>query len=226
VQTTAHDKTRTGFESLVLFAKYRAYADEEHELLLSLGVVREFGRSGTRHTGADEYGSTTPTVYWGKGLGDLPIGWMRPLALTGTFGFTVADRERKSSQRTDPVTGETSRVFNTGNSNRWVGGLSVQYSIPYLQEQGLDLHLPDFLARLTPLVEIAWSSPASSPSDVGTQLLIAPGVIYTGEWFQFGVEALIPGNKATGSNVGFVAQFRLSFDNLLPNSLGKPLLDW
>ena len=89
-----------------------------------------------------------------------------------------------------------------------------------------DLHLPDFFARLTPLIEIAWSSPASSPSNLGTQLLIAPGVVYSGEWFQVGVEALIPGNKATGTNVGVIAQFHMFFDDLFPNTLGKPLLNW
>ena len=226
VLNTEHDKTRTGFSNLVISGKYQAYVNAEHEFLLSVGVIREFGRTGTRQTGADEYGATTPTVYFGKGLGDLPIGWMRPLAITGTFGFAVADKELKSSQVTDPVTGETSMVFNNGYANRWVGGLSLQYSVPYLQQQVRDLHLPDFLARLTPLIEIAWSSPASSPSNLGTQLLIAPGVVYSGEWFQVGVEALIPGNKATGTNVGVIAQFHMFFDDLFPNTLGKPLVNW
>jgi hypothetical protein len=225
-QHTAHDRTRTGFENLAIFAKYQVYKNEDHEFLLSLGVVREFGRTGTRHTGADEYGSTTPTVYFGKGFGDLSIPWARPLAITGSFGFTVADKELSSSQFTDPVSGETSRVFNTGNSNCWVGGLSVQYSMPYLKQQVPALQLPDFLTRVTPLVEIAWSSPANSPSDLGTQLLIAPGAIYKGDWFEFGVEALIPANRATGRGIGVIAQVNLPFDDLFPNSLGKPLLNW
>jgi hypothetical protein len=226
VQHTVHDKTRTGFENLVIFAKYQAYENEDHEFLLSLGVVREFGRTGTRHTGADEYGSTTPTLYFGKGLGDLPIPWARPLAITGSFGFTVADKQLTSSQVTGPVTGETSQVFNTGNSNRWVGGLSVQYSMPYLKQQAPNLQLPDFLMRLTPLVEVAWSSPASSPSNFGTQLLIAPGVIYKGDGFELGVEALIPANRATGKGLGVIAQINIPFDELFPNTLGKPVVDW
>jgi hypothetical protein len=39
-------------------------------------------------------------------------------------------------------------------------------------------------------------------------------------------EALIPGNRETGTNVGFIAQLHLYLDHLFPNPLGKPLLQW
>jgi hypothetical protein len=39
------------------------------------------------------------------------------------------------------------------------------------------------------------------------------------------VEALIPANKASGSNVGVIAQFHVFFDDLFPNSLGKPIFE-
>jgi len=221
---TAHDKRRFGWQDLTLTAKYQAYVNAPHEFMLSLGVIREFGRTGTAHIGADQYGSTTPTLYFGKGLGDLPIGWLRPLAVTGTAGFALADKELKvTGQAVDPVTGETSMLFNNGYANRWVGGLSVQYSIPYLQSQVRHLPLPDFFARLTPLVEITWSSPASAPSDLGTQLIYAPGVIYSADTYQVGVEALIPGNRASGTNIGVIAQFHVFLDDLFPNSIGKPI---
>ena len=44
--------------------------------------------------------------------------------------------------------------------------------------------------------------------------------------YAVGVEALIPGNKQTGSHMGVIAQFHLYFDDLFPNSLGKPIVDW
>ena len=40
------------------------------------------------------------------------------------------------------------------------------------------------------------------------------------------IEMLIPGNKQTGSHLGVIAQFHLYFDDLLPNSLGKPIVNW
>ncbi len=232
VQSTAHDKTRTGFQDVVGTVKFQSYVNGPHEFIVSLGLIREFGRTGTSHIGADDYGNTTPTVYFGKGFGDLPIGLLRPLAITGTAGFSIADKELKAVQppsnlaanATAPITGIAAQQFNNGYSNRWVGGLSLQYSIPYLQSQVKDVGLHGFLGHLVPLVEVAYSSPASSPSNLGTQLVVAPGVIYQGDTYQLGIEALIPANKASGTNVGVIAQFHVFFDDLFPNSLGKPLL--
>ncbi len=232
VQTSQFGKTQTGFQNLNVFLKYQAWVNEPHEAIVSVGVIRELARTGTAHVGADQYGSTTPTIYAGKGFGDLPVAALRPLAITGTFGYTVADKKLKSTDspasdgggdQTGGITGLPTQVFNTGLSNRWVGGLSLQYSLPYLRSQVRDMGWPDFVNRLTPLVEIAWSSPASSPSNLGTQLVYAPGVIYSGDSYQVGIEALIPGNRASGKYVGVIAQLHLFFDDLFPNSLGKPL---
>jgi hypothetical protein len=38
------------------------------------------------------------------------------------------------------------------------------------------------------------------------------------------LEMLVPGNRQTGSHLGVVAEFHLYFDDLFPNSLGKPLV--
>src|SRR3954451_16379156 len=226
IQTRRGDKTRTGFQNLGAGLKYQAWIDASHEAIVSLGLVREFGRTGTAHVGADEFGSTTPTVYFGKGLGDLPVPALRPFAITGTIGYSVADKKLKASFDPDPspsgVTGVAARSFNNGLSNRWIGGLSLQYDLFYLKSQVRDFGLPDFVNKLTPLVDIAWSSPASKPSELGTQLVFAPGVIYQSKGYQFGIEALIPGNRASGRNVGVIAQLHLEFDDLFPSSLGKP----
>ncbi len=223
---TEHAKTQTGFSNLAVTAKYQTCVSPEHEFIVTVGVQREFGRTGTQHTGADEYGATTPTLYFGKGMGDLPVAFLRPFAITGEFSYTIADKALKAASLTAPETPLLSLQYNGGNENRWFGGASLQYSIPYLQSQVKDLALPDFLGRLTPLVEVTWSSPATSPSNQGTTWTIAPGVIYSGDVYQVGVELLVPANKTTGTNVGVIAQFHLFFDDLFPNSLGKPLLDF
>lgn len=220
---TKGDKTLDGFQDLLVTLKYQAYVNPEHEFIVSAGVIREFGGTGTARIGADSYGYTLPTLYFGKGLGDLPIGLLRPLAVTGTLGYSIADKKLKGSASIDPLTGLAGTLFNNGFENRIVGGLSLQYSLPYLQQQVRDIGLPDFFGRLTPLVELAWSSPASRPHAVPVQLVYAPGIIYSGDTYQFGIEALIPGNKASGRNVGVIAQMHLFFDDLFPKSLGKPL---
>ena len=148
---------------------------------------------------------------------------MRPFAITGTLGYTIADKRLKVIG-TDPDSGDP--LFNNGISNQWSGGLSLQYSMRYLQSQVKDLGLPEFVNRLTPVVEVAWSSPASKPNQDHTQYLIGVGVNYTAQSYGVAVEALIPGNKQTGSHVGVIAQFHLYFDDLFPTSLGKPIVGW
>src|SRR3984957_12508848 len=226
--TRPADKTANGWENLSVTLKYKPYVSDEHEFMMSVGVVRNFARTGANGTngatlGNDDSSSTVPTFYFGKGFGDLPIGWARAFAITGELGYQIADKKLKVTG-TDPDSGGL--VFNNGTWNKWTGGLSLQYSIRYLQSQVKDFGLPEFVNKLTPVVEVSWSSPASKPNQDSTQYLIGVGVNYTSDWWALGVEALIPGNKQTGSHMGVIAQFHLYFDDLFPNSLGKPIGDW
>ena len=217
-------KTQTGWQNLVITGKWQAYTNAAHEFVVSLGIQREIGGTGTIHTGADHYGATTPTLYFGKGLGDLPIQGIRPFAITGELSYTIADKGLKTIQVTDPQSGLISSQFNTGNNNAWNGGISLQYSIPYLQSQVKNIGLGGFLGNIVPVVEFTWSSPASSPSGQGTTWIAAPGAIYMAHWGEVGVEALVPLNGAAGTNVGVVALVHLFFDDLFPNSIGRPLI--
>jgi hypothetical protein len=221
-------KTANGWENLAGALKYKVYVSDEHEFMLSLGVSREFARTGANGTNGaaldnDDSSSTTPTIFWGKGFGDLAIGALRPLAITGTLGYTIADKKLKVTG-TDPDSGDP--LFNNGISNQWNGGLSLQYSMRYLQSQVKDFGFPEFVNKLTPVVEVSWSSPASKPNQDSTQYLFGVGVNYTSDWWAVGVEALIPGNKQTGSHMGVIAQFHLYFDDLFPKSLGTPIVGW
>ncbi len=223
--------TEYGWENLFVTGKWQAYTNGPHETVISLGVIRELGGTGTTHVGGDSDGSTSPTLYGGKGLGDLPIGWLRPLALTGELSYTVADRELKLEQPSLPVGSSASNPFNSGlpaqynngNNNAWAGSFSVQYSLSYLQSQVHDLGLPGWLDDMIPLIEFNWSSSASSPSTQGTVWTAAPGVIYLTWWGEIGLEALIPLNRTAGTNVGAVGLVHFFFDDLYPHSLGKPI---
>ncbi len=208
-------KTAGGFQNLFVTGKYQAYVNPEHEFIMSLGVVREFGGTGNINQGADRFGSTQPTIYVGKGLGDLPIGALRPLALTGELAYNIQDVRINS-------TGD-----NQGGQNSVNAAMSVQYSMPYLQSQVKDMGLPDFFNHLIPLVELTWNVPTGHyEMPQPTTFTVAPGVIYMGDSWQIGVEALIPGNTAAGTHVGVIAMFHVFLDDIFPNSLGKPLVDW
>ncbi len=234
IQTNG-SKTEAGFENIFITGKWQLYTNAPHEFVVSLGIIRELGGSGTDHIGADHYGSTAPTGYFGKGFGDVPVPALRPFAVTGELGYTIADKELKaftppaSNLLTGAGGGESpasgiAAQFNTGNNNAWAGAVSLQYSIPYLQTQVHYFNLPHLFDDMIPLVEVTWTSPASSPSSQGTTWTIAPGVIYLARWGEVGVEALIPANKAAGTNVGAVALFHIFLDDLMPHSLGKALL--
>jgi hypothetical protein len=92
VLDTESSKTEAGWQNLFITGKWQAYTSATHEFVVSLGVIREIGGSGTTHIGADRFGATAPTGYFGKGLGDLPIPVLRPFAVTGELSYVIADR--------------------------------------------------------------------------------------------------------------------------------------
>lgn len=197
-----------GWDNLAVTLKDRVLCYEPAELMMSLGVERDLNRTGSsqlRNAGViDSTSSTAPTVYIGKGLGDLPLGMFRPLALTGTLAYQASDTPSLSP-------------------NQWNYAASLQYSIPYLQQHVKAIGMPDFAKRLVPVVEVSMSSPEHG-SPTGT---IAPGILYEANTWQAGVEALIPINSASrqAQGTGFIVQFHLFLDDLMPFTIGKPLID-
>jgi hypothetical protein len=222
VNQTDHAKTETGWDDLVVTAKWAKCLSPDHDFILGFGVIREFGHTGTTHTGADTYGNTEPTVYFGKDLEEASIPALQPVAFTGEFSTVIADRALKSML--EPPGG--SLQFNTGNPNQVVAGLSIQYSIPFLQAQIKDYGLPEPIAHLIPLVEFSYTSGITAPNNVPASWTAAPGVIYLRTWYQVGLEALVPMNKAAGTNVGFIVQFHVFIDDLYPHGIGAPLVEW
>jgi hypothetical protein len=170
--------------------------------MASIGVVRTFAGTGSHQVTEGSVSSTAPTLYFGKGLGDYPVGYLRPFAITGELGYAVSDSPGAMPNELDY-------------------SVSLQYSIPYLQQHVKDLSLPDLIGHLTPLVEVSLSTPRGQPT-TGT---ISPGILYDADTWQFGIEANIPANAATrqGQGIGFIAQFHLFLDDIFPHSLGKPI---
>jgi hypothetical protein len=209
------NKGRSGLENVYLTGKWQAYTNAAHEFVASVGLIREFsGNTQTQQIGGDAFGSTAPTLYFGKGLGDLPIGYARPFAVTGEFSYVLPDRKLNAG------------ASNSGSPNSFKGALSVQYSLPYLQSQVKNVGLGGFFGRLIPLVELDYASPVGGPaSGFPTIFTINPGIIYQADTFQVGVTALIPGNKASGQNVGALLQVHFFLDDIFPNSLGKPIFN-
>jgi hypothetical protein len=157
-------KTANGWENLTVGLKYLPYINNQHEFLFSVGVQRQFARTGANGSNGAvlenaDSSSTIPSLYFAKGFGDIPVDLLRPFMLTGQLSYQIADKKLK----VDPDTGTP---INNGIPNAWFGGLSLQYSIRYLSSQVKDYGLSSFVNRLTPVVEMSWSSPASKPRAV------------------------------------------------------------
>jgi hypothetical protein len=215
-----------GFQNLETTFKYRLYRNPEHEFIMSAGLSIEWGGTGAARVGADPFNTYTPTLFFGKGFGDLPdsLSWIRPVAVTGQISYAIPARRSTTTFGIDPDTGDSTidtefhpRVLN------W--GATLQYSMPYLKSSVIDLGLPDFFNHLIPLVEATMQTPVSNTLTSGTVTTgtINPGVIWVGNTFQVAVEALVPINRQSGTNVGVIAQLHLYLDDIDPRGIGKPI---
>jgi hypothetical protein len=210
----------SGFQNIETTFKYRVFKNEEHEFVASVGLNIEWGGSGAQSVGADRFTTYTPTLYFGKGLGDLPIGAARAFAITGQVGYAIPSSARTVT--VDPDTGEVDTEFNP---RVLVWGASLQYSMLYLKSAVVDLGLPDFVNHLIPIVEASLETPVSNVATSGTVTTgtINPGVIFVGKYAQFGVEAMIPVNRESGSSVGIIAQLHFFLDDIAPTTIGRPI---
>ena len=194
--------TATGWQNITAAVQFTALVDSVREFLFSVGVQQEFPGTGAQRVGASRQGATMPAVFFGKGFGDLDIGLLRPIAISGYAGYGAADRGPRVSS--------------------WNSGFLVEYSIPYLQANVRTFDMPDFLRNVTPMVEVSMTNPVSAAGGPAT-MVIGPGFNYSGEGWDFGVEALVPTSRAAGVGTGVTAQLHIQLDYLFPNSLGKPL---
>ena len=216
----------SGFQNFETTFKYRVYRNPEHEFVMSVGLSVEWGGTGAESVGAEQFNTYTPTLYFGKGFGDLPdtLSWIRPVAITGQVGYAIPGRNSTTTFGIDPDTGAPTvdTEFNPRVLN-W--GATIQYSMPYLKSAVNDLGLPDFFNHLIPLVEATMQTPVSNTFTSGTMTTgtINPGVIWVGNTFQVAVEALIPINRQSGTNVGVIAQLHLYLDDIDPHGIGRPI---
>ncbi|HTJ93589.1 MAG TPA: hypothetical protein VL424_10850 [Pararobbsia sp.] len=194
-----NNPTAHGFDNFDVGAKYLLYVNEAHEFMTSVGIDAEFGGTGSRAI-ADNFSTLSPSIFAGKGFGDLPdsMAYLRPIAVTAQVG--------------------PSFTTGSGQPNAFGYGFTVQYSLPYLEQHVHDVGLPEPLANLIPIVEIPLSR--SQGQTTGT---VNPGFIWMNRYGQIGVEAQIPINRASGSHTGILVQAHIFFDDVAPATIGKPL---
>src|ERR1700733_4984268 len=205
----------SGFQNLETTFQYQLLKDRSRELALKAGLIVEWGNTGAVNSGlGTSYSLVTPTLFFGKGFGELPesLSWARPLALTGQVGYQMPTSSFDFTQA----------AFIPQQA---VYGASLQYSMPYLKSEVIDLQLPDFFNHLIPIVEMTLTTPVANNfgNPYTTTGTVNPGVIWVGSYFQVGLEAMVPINRQSGTGVGVIGQLHLYLDDMFPSTIGQPL---
>jgi len=217
-------RAANGFGNLELGGKYQLLKNDAHEAIVSVGLGIEIGGTGSSSIGADSFNTWAPGIFFGKGFGDLPeaLRFLKPLALTGVASIEIPTSASTRSVTVNERTGE-SEIEIEQHPDVLELGFALEYSVIYLQSQVQDMHLPAPINRLIPLVEFALETPLNRGARGQTTGTINPGVIWAGKYFQVGMEAVIPINERTGTNVGVIAQLHFFLDDLFPHTIGRPL---
>jgi len=212
----------TGMGTFKTDLQYQLFINEPHEFMGMLGLATTWGHTGrVQALGQDDHVTLSPEFKWGKGMGDLPdsLKWLKPFAVTGNFSVDFPTRVNSNG---------------SANQNMFNAGVAIEYSLEYLQHHVKDVGLSGPLGRLIPLVEITSStalnrglngdgSTAGNGIGMGTFGVIAPGIIWAGNYYQVAAEALIPYGEQQGHGVGWMVQAHFFLDDLFPDSFGQPI---
>jgi len=199
-----------GWEPLNTELKYNFLCVPQSEFMASAGFSVSWENTGTG-TQATPFNTYSPVIDVGKGFGDLPTSWnfLRPLAVTAEVSAGVPGQTWTNGQQ---------------NATTLNYGFTLQYSLPYFNSHVAEID-NDFFRRLVPLTEFAFSTPIANaaPGTRVTTGTIQPGIMYMADTWQISIEALIPINVASGTRVGVKGELHFFFDDIFPDSLGKPL---
>jgi hypothetical protein len=200
----------SGWDPLSTELQWGNFCSTEHELIATLGFTVDWANTGTGSQ-TQPFNTYQPVIDIGKGFGDLPqsLKLLQPGAMT----FELSE--------TFPGQSSTNGSQNPTTLN---GGFTLQYSLLYFNSHvgGID---NDFVKHLIPITEFTFSKPISNfaPGTNGVTGTVQPGVVYLTSTYQVAVEAIVPLNSASGHGVGVVFSVDLYLDDILPNSLGRPL---
>ena len=210
--------SQRGFDNLAAGFKYKFYQSNEHETILSAGVDWDIGNTGAKRVGAESFSTFTPALFFGKGFGDLPddMKYLRPIAVTGQLGIDIPSR---SSTTTINDVGDAD-VERHPHTLVW--GFALEYSIPYLNANVQGTGWSEPFNQLIPVVEFAMTT-ALDRGASGTTGTVNPGLIWAGRYIQLSAEAVIPVNRRSGSQVGWIAQLHFFLDDLFPTTIGRPI---
>jgi hypothetical protein len=208
--------TRTGFDNLVIGTQYQLYTNPEHQFVFTVGGTAAIGGTGAPGIAAS-FSTLTPTVYIGKGFGDLPdsMAWLRPLTISATAAVAVPTDATSLTTTTLP-TGATT-LSEAINPKILQLGFALEYSLVTNYYTGANRTGTRYPEGWVPLVEFALQTPLNGPLAGRTTGTVNPGVIWVNRYLQIGVEAIIPIDARSGRDVGARVQAHLYLPAIFPD---------
>jgi hypothetical protein len=203
----------TGLDALTTGMQYQLFVNAPHEAMALAALDVTWAHTGrVQALGQPDFTNLTPTFDAGKGFGDLPdsLPYLRPFAITTNLSFDF------------PTKTESNGV---GNPNNFNYGFAIEYSLEYLQHHVKDVGIGHPFDHLIPLVEIAMTTPLNRGQAGNSTGTVQPGVIWWGQYYQVGAEAILPVNNESGHGYGGVIQFHLYLDDIFPRSIGRPFFE-
>jgi hypothetical protein len=225
----ANGTKHSGFGNLVIGTQYQLYTNAEHQFVFTVGGTAAIGGTGSAATGSS-FSTLTPTIYIGKGFGDLPdsLAWLQPLTVSATVGVAVPTASTSlgaiQNQRADlgaftslmTVPSGATTLSETINPKILQWGFALEYSLVNNLYTGPNRTGTRYPEGWVPLVEFAFQTPLEGPLGGRTTGTVNPGVIWVSRYFQFGVEAIVPINAQSGRDLGVRAQAHLYLPAIFP----------
>jgi len=140
------------------------------------------------------------------------VKYLRPFAITGVIGPNFPTRSK---------TVYDGEVEYNPDTFSW--GITLQYSLQYLQSFVKDIGLGAPLNRTVLLLEFPMETCLDRGCNGQTTGFVNPGITWVGKTMQFGIEAQIPINDRSGDHVGVLGLVHFFLDDLFPKSLGAPI---
>jgi len=225
--------TRSGFDNLVIGTQYQLYTNPEHQFVVTVGGTAAIGGTGVPGI-ASSFSTLTPTIYIGKGFGDLPdsVAWLRPLTISATAAVAVPTESSTLTSlgtinipRTDtgaftsltPLPTGPTTLSETINPKILQLGFALEYSLVSNQYTGANRTGNRYPEGWVPLVEFTTATPLNGPLAGRTTGTINPGVVWVSRYLQAGVEAIIPMDAHSGRDLGVRAQAHLYLSEIFPD---------
>src|SRR3979409_2165149 len=194
---------RSGFDNFVIGAQYQLYTNPEHQFVVTVGGTAAIGGTGSPGI-ASSFSTLTPTIYIGKGFGDLPdsMAWLRALPVSGTVAVAVPTASSTltslgtiNSPRADagaftslsPLPPGATTLAETINPKILQLGFALEYSLVTNMYTGVNRTGTRYPEGWVPLVELTTATPLNGPLVGRTTGTVNPGVIWVSRYLQAGV---------------------------------------